>query len=429
MNRDQKAAVIEEIAADISQAQAIFAVDYRGITVAQAGELRRRLRAADATFRVVKNSLTERAADRAGADQLKALLEGPTALTFVQGDAAAAAKAVSDFARATQLLAFKGGLMDGAALTSAEVGAISRLPSRDVLYGQLVGLVANPIAGLARTLNALLGGLAVGLGGVLAKKESGEIPAGISPAEADSVDASEESEISAGFSTAEADSVDASEESEISAGISPAEADSVDASEDGDGAEAAAVEDASGVEVATPPEDEAPVAEADGTAEEGPGTGAAAPPAEEAPAAADAVVGDAPAAEADAVVGDAPAAEADAAVGEGPAAEADAAVEERPAAGADAVAEEVPAEGASGPGGDEVVDSGTHDGGDAAEAPAGAVAVEAPAEDVSPSGGDPLDALVGLRPEGGDDAADAAAEEETEEQSAPEASGDDDKED
>src|SRR5579862_6487551 len=125
MNRDQKAAVIEEIAADITGAQAIFAVDYRGITVAQAEALRRRLREANASFRVVKNSLTERAADRAGADQLKPLLQGPTALTFVSGDAAAAARAIADFARATQLLAFKGGVMNGAALSSADVGAIS----------------------------------------------------------------------------------------------------------------------------------------------------------------------------------------------------------------------------------------------------------------------------------------------------------------
>jgi len=178
VNRDQKAAVIDEIAADITSSQAIFAVDYRGITVAQAGQLRARLRDADASFRVVKNSLTERAADAAGADQLKPLLSGPTALTFVRGDAAAAAKAVADFARVTQLLAFKGGLMDGAALTAADVGAISRLPSREVLYGQLVGLVAMPLSGLARTLNAVVGGLAIALNGVLEKKQSGELPSG-----------------------------------------------------------------------------------------------------------------------------------------------------------------------------------------------------------------------------------------------------------
>jgi large subunit ribosomal protein L10 len=172
MNRDQKAAVVEQIAADISAAEAIFAIDYRGITVAQADALRGRLRDANANFRVVKNSLTERAADQAGADALKPLLEGPTALTFVRGDAAAAAKAIADFARSTQLLAFKGGMMDGVPLSSAEITSISRLPSRDVLYGQLVGLIASPIAGLARTLSALIGGLAVGLGGVLEQKQA-----------------------------------------------------------------------------------------------------------------------------------------------------------------------------------------------------------------------------------------------------------------
>ena len=172
MNREQKAAVIDEIAAEIQASQAIFAVDYRGISVAQADQLRASLRQADAVFRVVKNSLTERAAQQAGAEQLLELLQGPTALTFVRGDAAAAAKAVADFTRTTQLLAFKGGVMDGASLSSGDVAAISRLPSRDVLYGQLVGLIASPIAGLARTLNALIGGLAVGLGGVLAQKEA-----------------------------------------------------------------------------------------------------------------------------------------------------------------------------------------------------------------------------------------------------------------
>jgi large subunit ribosomal protein L10 len=170
MNRDQKAAVIDEIAANISESQAIFAVDYRGITVEQAKDLRGRLRAADATLRVVKNSLTERAADKAGTDQLKSLLKGPTALTFVRGDGAAAAKSLADFARITHLLAFKGGVMDGAAVSAAEITSIARLPSREVLYGQLVGLIATPISGLARTLNALVGGLALQLGAILEQR-------------------------------------------------------------------------------------------------------------------------------------------------------------------------------------------------------------------------------------------------------------------
>src|SRR3954463_15570617 len=111
MNRDQKAAAIAEIAQNIQESDAVFAVDYRGISVPQAAELRTRLRDADTRFRVVKNTLTERAADQAGAESLKALLEGPTALAFVRGDAAAAAKAIADYGRTTDLLPFKGGIL------------------------------------------------------------------------------------------------------------------------------------------------------------------------------------------------------------------------------------------------------------------------------------------------------------------------------
>ncbi|MGH2902685.1 MAG: 50S ribosomal protein L10 [Solirubrobacteraceae bacterium] len=182
MNRDQKATAIAEIAAKIDESEAVFAVDYRGISVPQIAELRAKLRESDATFKVVKNSLTERAADQVGAETLKELLEGPTALTFVRGDIATAAKAVADYGRATQLLPFKGGLMDGAAIDPEQIRSLSRLPSREVLYGQLVGVVASPIGGLVRSLGGLLGGLAVALGQVQQKKESGEIPAGEAPA-------------------------------------------------------------------------------------------------------------------------------------------------------------------------------------------------------------------------------------------------------
>jgi large subunit ribosomal protein L10 len=192
MNRDQKATAIAEIATNIDESQAVFVVDYRGISVPQVAELRAKLREADATFKVVKNSLTERAADQVGAETLKALLEGPTALTFVRGDIATAAKAVADYGRATQLLPFKGGLMDGAALDPEQIRSLSRLPSREVLYGQLVGVVASPISGLVRTLGGLLGGLAVALGQVREKKESGELPAGDAPATEAAAPAAEE---------------------------------------------------------------------------------------------------------------------------------------------------------------------------------------------------------------------------------------------
>jgi large subunit ribosomal protein L10 len=190
VNREQKAAAIAEIATQIQESEAVYAVDYRGISVTQAAELRTALRGADASFRIVKNTLTERAADEAGADGLKTLLTGPTALTFVRGDAAVAAKALRDYARQTpDLLAFKGGLLGAESVDADQIRALAALPARDVLYGQLVGVVASPITGLARSLGALVGGLAIALGGVLVKKESGEIASGDAPAAAEAAPA------------------------------------------------------------------------------------------------------------------------------------------------------------------------------------------------------------------------------------------------
>jgi len=163
MNRDQKAAVVDEIADQIKGADAIFAVDYRGISVPQVAELRAKLRDVDASFRVVKNSLSERAADKAGAEQLKEMLQGPTALTLVRGDAALAAKALSDTARVLHILEFKGGLLNGKVLSAEDVRSIARLPSREILQAQLVGTIAAPLTGLVRGLNGLIGGLAIAL--------------------------------------------------------------------------------------------------------------------------------------------------------------------------------------------------------------------------------------------------------------------------
>ncbi|HET8529873.1 MAG TPA: 50S ribosomal protein L10, partial [Methylomirabilota bacterium] len=145
MNRDQKAAVVEEVAAQIREAEAVFAVDFRGMSVPQAAELRSRLGEAGARFRVVKNTLTLRAADRAGAGELKDALEGPTALTFVGGegaDVALAARALAQFRRQVESLQFKGGRLSGDPLSAEQIEAISRLPTREALDAQLVGMVA-----------------------------------------------------------------------------------------------------------------------------------------------------------------------------------------------------------------------------------------------------------------------------------------------
>src|SRR4051812_32010953 len=179
MNRDQKAAVIEEVASQIKEAQAIFAVDYRGLSVKQAADLRGRLIEIDANLRVVKNTLTERATDEVdGAEVLKQFLQGPTAFTFVNGDPVLAAKALAAFRREAQIPEFKGGWMDGKELTVADIEALSKLPSLDVMHGQLVGMIASPLAGLVRTLNALLSGIAIALGQIAEQGlVTGEAPA------------------------------------------------------------------------------------------------------------------------------------------------------------------------------------------------------------------------------------------------------------
>jgi large subunit ribosomal protein L10 len=169
MNKEQKAAAVEEIAERLGEAEAIFAVDYRGISVPEAAELRARLREADATFRVVKNRLAKRAAEQAGTTELQELLDGPIALTFVKGDAVVAAKAISTFGRQHDVLEYRGGLMDGEALAPEQFQAIARLPGLDVLHGQLVGVTASPLTGLTRGLASMLSGLAVGLGQIAEK--------------------------------------------------------------------------------------------------------------------------------------------------------------------------------------------------------------------------------------------------------------------
>jgi large subunit ribosomal protein L10 len=182
MKRDQKTQVVEQIAAQIGAAEAIYAVDYRGLTVGQAAQLRSNLRDVDASFRIVKNTLTLRAADKAGAESLKPLVEsGPTALTFVQGDPALAAKALDTFARQAQVLELKGGVLDGRALGVDELRSLARLPGRDQLNAQLAGVVASPLTGLVRGLGALLSGVAIALGQIQAKRAS-EAPAEEAPA-------------------------------------------------------------------------------------------------------------------------------------------------------------------------------------------------------------------------------------------------------
>ncbi|MEX2105584.1 MAG: 50S ribosomal protein L10 [Solirubrobacterales bacterium] len=171
MNREEKSATIQEIAAQIEASEAIFAVDYRGISVPQAAELRSKLREADASFRIVKNRLTKLAADKAGEERLAELLQGPTALTFVRGDTAQAAKAISIFNKEHEVLTYKGGFMDSTSLDEDAFKSIARLPSREVLNGQFAGVVASPLTGLVRGLGSMISGLAIQLQQLQTQKE------------------------------------------------------------------------------------------------------------------------------------------------------------------------------------------------------------------------------------------------------------------
>ena len=224
MNRDQKTAVVDEIAGQIQEADAIFAVDYRGITVDQAADLRTKLRAADARLRVVKNSLSERAADQAGMDTLKPMLVGPTALAFVKGDAALAAKALNDAARQlNNVLDFKGGVLNGSVLTADDVRSIARLPAREVLYAQLVGTVAAPLTGLARGLNALIAGVAIQLQAIADQGlVSGEAPAPAAEPEAPAAEPEAQAEAEAPAAEAEAPAAEAAEAPAAEAAEAPA---------------------------------------------------------------------------------------------------------------------------------------------------------------------------------------------------------------
>jgi large subunit ribosomal protein L10 len=278
MNREQKAAAIEEVAGQIQESEAVFAVDYRGISVPQAAELRTRLTEAGARFRVVKNTLTQRAADQAGAESLKEVLEGPTAFTFVLaegGDVALAAKALATFRRETDLLAFKGGIMNGDALSVEQLEALSRLPARDVLHGQLVGMIASPITGLVRGLNALIQGLVIQLGQIAEQGLVGgdapaaeEAPAEEAAAEEAPAEEAAAEEAPAEESAGEAAAEDAPAE-EAAAEEAPAEAPAEEAAAEDAAAEPeAAAEEAAAEDAAAEPEAAAEEAAAEDAAAE-----------------------------------------------------------------------------------------------------------------------------------------------------------------
>jgi large subunit ribosomal protein L10 len=161
--RPEKVAVVTEVRERFEAADAALLTEYRGLNVKALAELRRQLRPTGGEYKVYKNTLVRFAAHDLGADELATLLTGPTAITFVKGDAAAAAKTLRDYARTNQNLVVKGGLLGGKVLTAGDVQALADLPSRDVLLAQLAGAFQAPLAKLAGLLQALPRNFAYGL--------------------------------------------------------------------------------------------------------------------------------------------------------------------------------------------------------------------------------------------------------------------------
>ena len=147
MLRQDKEQVIAELTERLRNSQALLVADYRGLTMPQIDQLRGELLKHGARFAVVKNTLTRRAAEAAGVDALLALLDGPSAVAFLEadGDPVAVAKALGDAARTTRILEVKGGVLRGAAITADDVASLATLPPAEVLQGQLVGAIAGPL--------------------------------------------------------------------------------------------------------------------------------------------------------------------------------------------------------------------------------------------------------------------------------------------
>jgi large subunit ribosomal protein L10 len=182
MRKEQKEQVVDELTERLKTADTLLVADYRGLTMPQIDDLRTRLLESGARFTVVKNTLTRRAAEAAGADALLALLDGPSAIAFLEadGDMVAAAKALADSARETNVLEIRGGVLQGRSMTAAEVETLAKLPPEEVLRGQVLGAIVAPLTALAGLLNAPLQNL-VGLIDARIEQLGGEEEAAAEP--------------------------------------------------------------------------------------------------------------------------------------------------------------------------------------------------------------------------------------------------------
>lgn len=175
MAKPEKIGAVAEIADRFQRSSAAVLTDYRGLTVAQLTALRRSL-GAGSTYAVVKNTLTKRAAHDAGLTGLDDLLSGPTAIAFVSGDPVTAAKGLRDFARANPLLIIKGGILDGAPISAADLTRLADLESREVLLARLAGAMKGNLTKAAGLFQAPLSQVAR-LAAALADKRAADAPA------------------------------------------------------------------------------------------------------------------------------------------------------------------------------------------------------------------------------------------------------------
>ncbi len=168
-----KVAVVDDVRTRIGAASASIVSEYRGLSVAELANLRAALEAVGGDYKIFKNTLVRRAIDGSEYQPLSEYLRGPSALTFVQGDISAVAKALRDFARANPLLVIKGGLADGSLLTPADLAALADLPPREVLLARLAGALAAPMQQMAGLLEALPRNLAYGLSALIEQRQAG----------------------------------------------------------------------------------------------------------------------------------------------------------------------------------------------------------------------------------------------------------------
>jgi large subunit ribosomal protein L10 len=171
--RAQKVEIVDEVKTRMGAATAQIVSEYRGLSVAELAELRAALEGVGADYRIFKNTLVRRAIDGGEYQPLSEYLSGPTALTFVDGDISAVAKALRDFSRANPLLVIKGGLADGSLLSSSDLAALAELPSREVLLARLAGAIAAPMQQMAGLLQALPRNLAYGMQALIDQRVEG----------------------------------------------------------------------------------------------------------------------------------------------------------------------------------------------------------------------------------------------------------------